>query len=133
MSVLNPMRLDQRRHVRRKLDAPYTDIRVRRMGQGFAMLEGHAYDISLGGIRIELDDPLLAGEFVDMEVRLPKMHETPIRVAGRIVRFCDPGEVGPIRMGVMFNEFHTAEDRARLARHLGVRDDEDAFNLATAA
>ena len=50
---------NQRRHPRLRLPVGYAAVCVHR---GDCELHGHAYDISLGGVRFELDTPLAEGE-----------------------------------------------------------------------
>lgn len=109
---------EQRQNTRHKVNAPYTDVTVHRDAKDTPKLKGHAYDVSLGGIRIELDAPLEAGEYVRVDLRLPKHHDHPVKVAGRAVRFCDPDELGPIRMGIMFTHFESLADYEKLAHQL---------------
>ena len=110
---------DQRKHTRHAVSAPYTDIVVHRHDPEKPSLRGHTYDVSLSGMRLELDAPLEAGEFVKLEICLPKFHDKPVHVSGRAIRFCDPGEFGPIRMGVMFTHFDSLADYESLAAQLG--------------
>lgn len=110
---------EQRQNTRHKVNAPYTDVTIFRDTKDAPKLKGHAYDVSLGGIRIELDAPLEAGEYVRVDLRLPRFHDQPIKVAGRAIRFCDPDELGPIRMGIMFTQFDSLADYEKLAHQLG--------------
>ncbi len=110
---------EQRQNIRHALNAPYTDVIVKRLSPDKPNLRGHAYDISMSGTRIELDVPLEAGEFVNLELRLPNFHQRPIHITGRTIRFCSPEEFGPIRMGIMFTNFESLTDYQALARQLG--------------
>ena len=109
---------DKRRHPRYRLDAPYTFVRIRLPGQRHFELTGHAYDVSRGGLRFELDDALPAGQRIDMELTLPKLGRTPLRARGRVVRLHDPDELGPIRMGAVFTTMRSSADQRRLDRYL---------------
>ncbi len=104
-TVVEP-RDDRRRHERTSLPAAYTRVLVRRPGRSRFSLAGHAYDISAGGIRFELDKPLPVGEEVDVKLKLPGV-DTPLRAHGTVIRFHDPDEVGPVRMGLKFNRVIT--------------------------
>ncbi len=103
---------------RYKLDAAYTWVRVRRQGQRYFRLTGHAYDVSSSGMRFELDEALTPGQTVDVELMLPRSGTKRIRATGSIVRLHDPDEVGPIRMGLQFSEMRQDADRQRLERYL---------------
>jgi len=84
-----------------------------------ANLEGHAYDVSLNGLRFELDEPLEEGSSVEIELHLPGLLNS-IRTKGRIVRvFDEDGDPGPRRMAMTFQGFHTPLDASRLTTHLG--------------
>lgn len=113
---------DQRRHARVKLPAAYTQVIVTRRagprGSRAAICAGHAYDLSLGGIRFELDQPLTPGEAVDLHLRLPGAFDQPIHVTGTCVRHHDPDETGPARVGVAFDRFCSRVDRAAIADYL---------------
>jgi hypothetical protein len=96
---------DRRRHERFALAAPYTAVKVRRPGRRVFNVVGHAYDISSGGIRIELDKPLPAGEQVDVRVELPSPGHTPhrtVEATGHIVRHIDVDQPGPAVMAIQF-------------------------------
>lgn len=83
-------------------------------------LEGHAYDISLSGLRFELDNALAEGDQVGIELHLPGMHES-VKSQARIVRVYDEdGDPGPRRMAASFKSFESPSDAARLSRHLGM-------------
>ncbi len=50
----------------------YTEVIVQRIAAGrMAELTGHAYDISEGGLRVELDGRLEIGEHVNLTLILP--------------------------------------------------------------
>lgn len=81
--------------------------------------EGHAYDVSLNGLRFELDEPLEEGASVEIELHLPGLLNS-IRTKGRVVRiFDEDGDPGPCRMAATFQGFHTPLDASRLTTHLG--------------
>ncbi|MSR44847.1 MAG: PilZ domain-containing protein [Phycisphaerales bacterium] len=84
-----------------------------------ARFEGHAYDISLSGLRFELDEPLEEGEHVIVELHLPGLLRS-IRSSARVVRLLDEdGDAGPRRMAATFHAFETPTDASRLTTHLG--------------
>jgi hypothetical protein len=91
--------------------------------------EGHAYDISVGGVRFELDEPLDAGEKIAMRIELPNTHAArqigrrSIFAFGKILRVCPDDEefgrgIGPMRMAAVFTEFAREEDHALLMAYL---------------
>lgn len=117
--------INRRRFERFQLPTGYTPIVVRPLGCEKGRMDGHAYDISEGGVRFELDRPVPAGTVVAMRITLP----TPPRAAatspeavfafGNVVRLDDEAdEPGPVRMAVVFTRFPHAEDKARLLNHL---------------
>lgn len=81
-------------------------------------LEGHAYDISLRGIRYELDEALAPGTTVDVEIVLPGAL-IPIRGSGEVVRVFDrDDDPGPRRQAVRLDRFLSDLDRQRLVQLL---------------
>ncbi len=81
--------------------------------------EGHAYDVSVNGLRFELDEPLEEGSSVGIEIHLPGLLGS-IRTRGRVVRiFDEDGDHGPRRMAATFQSFDTPLDASRLTTHLG--------------
>lgn len=79
--------------------------------------EGHLYEVSLGGMRFELDEPVPAGALVRAEISLPGCG-SPIQVDARIVRVYDEvDDPGPRRMVAEFETFATGA-RAILERYL---------------
>ncbi|MBL9140249.1 MAG: PilZ domain-containing protein [Phycisphaerae bacterium] len=79
-------------------------------------MEGHAYDISLGGVRYELDSPLPAGTCVEVQIELPGARD-PIRGSGQVVRVYDEADdPGPRRQAMRLDRFFSEIDRQRLAR-----------------
>ncbi len=80
---------------------------------------GHLYDISVSGVRFELDEPLEEGESIVMSISLPGLSE-PILTKGRVVRVYDEdGDPGPRRMAATLRSFADPVDATRLARLLG--------------
>ncbi len=109
---------DQRQYPRYPLPAAYTAVRVRRAGEADYAHEGHAYDISMGGVRFELDEALDAGEHVDLAITLPGRSAGEVHAHGVMVRMHDPEEVGPVRMGLCFDGLASEADRRELERFL---------------
>jgi hypothetical protein len=82
-------------------------------------LEGHAYDVSESGVRIELDEPIQPGERVAVCLRLPGENSNVFAV-GRVVWLHDElDDPGARRMAVRFTRFLTDTDRVRLLAYLG--------------
>lgn len=80
--------------------------------------EGHAYDVSVNGLRFELDEPLEEGTPIEVELHLPGMLKS-IRSTGRVVRVLDDHEdAGPQRMALTFRSFSSPLDASRLTKHL---------------
>lgn len=92
--------------------SPHPDVDTR-------LLEGHAYDISVSGIRFEVDSPLPAGMAISVEIHLPGLVD-PVCASARVVRvFDEDDDPGPRRMGAVFTAFASPADARRLAVHLG--------------
>ena len=62
---------DRRRHPRYLLPSMYTSVDVRPLSSDEYQWSGHAYDISLGGLRFELDHPIEPGTRVAIRIELP--------------------------------------------------------------
>ena len=79
--------------------------------------EGHAYDISASGVRIELDASLPVGTPVEVAMHMPGLG-SPLKLVGKVVRVFDEiDDPGPCRMGVHARGA-TESDRARMERLL---------------
>lgn len=84
--------------------------------------EGHAYDISVGGIRFELDQPIAPGTPVAMQITLPPTELADIGpgrtvlVFANIVWLEDEDEIPPVRMAAVFTHFARAGDQERLLK-----------------
>jgi hypothetical protein len=111
---------DQREHPRFPLEPGCAGVTVQRVeGMALHTLDGHAYDISLAGARIELDRPLELGERLALCLRLPG-EANGVFASGRVVWVHDDeDDPGARRMAVQFTRFLAEEDRARLLRFMG--------------
>lgn len=88
-----------------------------RTAESKGFFEGHAYDISQDGLRIELDSELPVGTPVDIEIHMPGM--SALRLVGEVVRVFDEiDDPGPRRMGVRVSRGATPGDMARFERLL---------------
>jgi len=124
---------DRRVHARHRLTPGYAAVYVQVVEDGRArILDGHVYDVSEGGVRIELDEAPPIGTIVSLCLQLPGA-AGGIFATGQIVRHFDDGdEAGPRRMALSFRRFLGARDRVRL-RHVLHAADEDAAGPAQAA
>ena len=107
---------------RLKLPAMYTLVRVRRTGEEQYQWSGHIYDVSLAGMRFELDEPIEPGTAIDTRLILPGHRQTLLRVSGYVVRLHDDDDpiIPPVRMGMAFDQFASAIDHHRLRDYLAV-------------
>ena len=120
MSDPTPRFANAREHPRLKVPAMYSVVRVRPAGSERYCWTGHIYDVSLGGMRFELDEPLQPGTAVEVRGILPGQAHVTFRASGTIVRFHDDEpEAGPTRMGMNFASFHSEIDESRLTDYLG--------------
>ena len=110
--------VEQRRSPRLKILPMYTSIRVRCHGHLPFDQTGHIYDVSTGGMRFELDHSLECGTHIDVQASLPGTSPTCINLSGHVVRYHEPDEVGPVRMGMAFDGAIRSADRRRLADYL---------------
>jgi len=115
--------ITNRRQFERFALAPmYTPITARRLENEEFTLEGHAYNISEGGVQFELDQPIAAGTPVALQITLPTGNGTADIGPGRSVFvfanivWIDDDEPGPIRMAAAFTRFARLGDKERLLR-----------------
>ncbi|MEM8835439.1 MAG: PilZ domain-containing protein [Planctomycetota bacterium] len=117
---------DRRRHTRFVLPSMYTSIEVRRADREEFDLAGHAYDISGGGCRFELDDVIEPGTRIAIRLQLPGANELrvserkPVYVFANVVwvEEEDLEHAGPVRMAAVFSRFVMPGDEERLMRRL---------------
>ncbi|MFW6059299.1 MAG: PilZ domain-containing protein [Phycisphaeraceae bacterium] len=110
---------EQRLEPRLKLPAMYTLVRVRLVGETPYHWTGHIYDVSLSGMRFELDEPLLPDSAVEIRAILPGQPPTLVRAAGHVVRLHeDEPNTVPVRHAMRFDEFASTIDRHRLRDYL---------------
>lgn len=118
--------LNRRKYERFDVAPMYTAVAVRLLPSGEGILEGHVYDLSEGGAKFELDEPLEPGAKVLMQITLPggdgESGGRSIFVFAEVVwDGWDEDEPGPVRMAAAFTRFGGAEDRDRLLRFLSGR------------
>jgi len=119
--------VDRRRFERFTLQPMLTTVIVRRVREGrMQELRGHAYDISEGGLRIELDERLDVGEPVNVEVSLPGAN--PFDNCRTILAACEVvwvndelDDPAAPRMALRIVHFHGDGSRERLLRYFGTR------------
>ncbi|HYE61381.1 MAG TPA: PilZ domain-containing protein [Phycisphaerales bacterium] len=122
-----PLNLHNRRQHERVNVAPmYTHVGVTIPSTG-EVLDGHSYDVSEGGVQIELDDAIEPGTQVSMELVLPLVGRIRLADEDRIVRvtgnvaWVDDSEPGPVRLAIAFTRFASEADRARLVEQIAPR------------
>ncbi len=111
---------ESRAHPRTRVPAMYTLLRARASGSERYRWTGHIYDISIAGMRFELDRPLEPGSEIEVRGMLPGNNHTTFRATGKIVRLIrdNENEVGPVRMGLVFDRFQHPADERRLQDYL---------------
>lgn len=116
--------LERRRFDRFELPAMYTRIAIRTLDGDAVEWDGHAYDISRGGVRFEADKSFEPGTEVAMQIDLPRApieRSTEARsvfVFGTIVWLEDDDQPGPYKMAAVFSRFEQPEDEALLLRRI---------------
>ncbi len=101
----------------------YTTLSVRTMDETVFTRHGHAYDLSEGGARFELDVPIEPGTQIAIQIQLPESAieggdvgpGRAVFVIGNVV-WCDIAEPGPAKMAVAFTRFARTGDRDRLLK-----------------
>ena len=127
-------RRDQRQFPRIKVPAMYTLVRARVTGSNRYTFTGRIYDVSVGGIRFDLDMPVQPGTQLELRGMLPGGGHTTFRAMGRVVRI--DGEAtdrGPQTYGLAFESFRSPMDRQRLAEYVEARSRAEAVALRRAA
>jgi hypothetical protein len=117
---------DRRRHLRYLLPSMYTAIAARRLDDEEFTLQGHAYDISVGGMRFEIDQPIEPGTSIALRIELPgaqslrPSERRPVYVFANVVwvEEEDLDQSGPVRMACVFTDFVGADDHDRLLGRL---------------
>ena len=114
---------NQRQQPRITLPAMYTLLRLRKTGDKHYNRTGHIYDISMSGMRFELDYSLEPGSQVEVRAMLPGSSQLTFSVRGTVVRIHDDDQpnFGPTRMGLIFDEFGSIADRHRLQTYINYR------------
>ena len=108
-----------RRHARYKLPAMYTLVRMRYAGDKRYRWTGYIYDVSLSGLRFEMDDAIMPGSDVEIRAMLPGLDHVTFKATGHVVRIHDDcDEPGPVRMGLQFDSFPSEGDRDLLLGYL---------------
>ena len=134
MSTISETSRDQREYPRIKVPAMYTLIRARILGSNRYNWTGHIYDVSLGGVRFELDMPIEPGTQLEIRGMLPGSGHTTFRAVGRVARVhSDADERGPAVMGLQFESFQSPMDRHRLAQYIDARAQAQQSALRRAA
>lgn len=116
--------INRRRFERFELPVMYTSIGVRRLESERFDFEGHAYNISEGGVMFELDQAIDPGTPIALRVDLPPAvlasgdmgPGRSVFVFGNIVWVDDSDGPGPVRVAVAFTRFARTGDRDRLLR-----------------
>ena len=105
---------------RLKVPAMYSLLRARPAGEDQYRWTGHIYDVSLGGMRFELDCALEPGTVIEVRGVLPGRSHVTFSAAGTVVRYHDDHpDLGPARMGMIFQRFSSDSDQTRLTEYLG--------------
>ena len=110
---------ESRAFPRLKIPAMYTLLRAKPAGEDCFIWTGYIYDISLSGMRFELDNAVEPGTELEVRGMLPGASQVTFRATGRVVRYHDePDEPGPVRMAMAFTRFHSDLDELRLSTYL---------------
>ncbi|MGI9013852.1 MAG: PilZ domain-containing protein [Phycisphaerales bacterium] len=114
--------LNRRQFERFSVAPMYTEVKVQRIDDGrMSELSGYAYDLSEGGLRIELEDRLDIGEHVNVSLRLPGEAENDpqIHLACEMVWINDEDD-DPVmpRMALRVLRYLSDDSRRRLIGYL---------------
>jgi hypothetical protein len=117
---------DRREFPRYVLPSMYTSVAVRPLDSERFRWIGHAYDISEGGMRFEIDEPISPGTSVALRIELPGaqslrlVERRPVYAMATVVwvEQEDLDHPGPVRMACVFRQFVQPGDRERLMTRL---------------
>src|ERR1043165_8398451 len=102
------MHINRRRFERFALRPMYTTVSAQAIANGIKF-EGHAYDISEGGIRFELDEAMTPGTPIALQITLPGQSaeaDRQVCVYANVIWVDeDLAEPGPVRMAAAFTRF----------------------------
>ncbi len=123
---MNVTENNRRQHDRYLLPSMYTEVAVRLLDEERFGHEGHAYDISKGGLRFELDRAIQPGTRIGLRITLPGAsslrvsERKPVFAMGNVVWLHedDLEHPGPVRMACVFSNFCQPGDEERLLRRL---------------
>lgn len=119
-----PISTDRRRFERYALPPMYSRILVRLPDSEEFEWEGHAYDISEGGVRFELDRAVAPGSAIAMRIDLPhapserSTARRSVFVFANVVWLEEEDAPGPVRMAAVFTQFAREGDRELLLGRL---------------
>lgn len=111
---------DRRADTRFPLKPMYSGIEVKLPGDDTQVFEGHAYDISRGGVNFELDQAIEPGTPIFLKLTLPEWllglvdgdsDLTSVQIRGTVVWKDDDGVPGPVRMAATFQSFGSIAER----------------------
>lgn len=117
---------DRRQHPRFVLPSMYTAVEVRPLDSERFEWKGHAYDISEGGMRFELDNAIELGSQIAVRIQLPGAQQLKITERRPVYAFAnvvwleeeDVDQSGPVRMACVFKRFVLPGDSERLRGRL---------------
>ncbi|RMH27842.1 MAG: PilZ domain-containing protein [Planctomycetota bacterium] len=120
---MSPTR-ERRRFERYELPAMYTRLSVRTLDADEFQWDGHAYDISRGGVRFELDRGFEPGTPVAIRLDLPRApaerrtEPRSVFAFANIVWIDDDDDAGPARMAAVFTRFARPRDEELLRKRI---------------
>ena len=117
---------ERRQHPRYVLPSMYTQVEARPLDAERYLWSGHAYDISQGGMRFELDRPFEPGSTIAVRIQLPGANSLPYAERRPVYVFAnvvwleeeDLDQPGPVRMACVFKRFVLPGDLERLTERL---------------
>lgn len=121
-----PAARNRRQFERMGLPPMYTFVSLQLDHPEPRTLEGHAYDISEGGVQFELDEPVTPGTPVQITLELPHSfgadgagdpNPTRVRAFANVV-WSDDSEPGPVRLAAVFTRFASLTDEDLLRERL---------------
>lgn len=115
---------ERRRFDRYDLPAMYSRLLVRTLDSDEFEWEGHAYDISEGGVQFELDRAIAPGTPIAMRIDLPQSayerstSRRSVFAFANVVWIEDEDELGPVRLAAVFTRFCREGDLEALRKKI---------------
>ncbi|MSR40462.1 MAG: PilZ domain-containing protein [Phycisphaerales bacterium] len=113
---------ERRQCARFHVEPMYSSVRVREIGALATPRNGHLYDLSMRGMRFEIDEAIAVGTELEIEIHLPALRHAVVLRAHVVREDSEELLFGPMSVAVEFGrDARGALARKALARLLAQR------------